>query len=370
VKKIRLLITAPSMRGGGAERFISILLKYIDRNSFVPVLGLVQKKGPLLAELPPDVKVVDLNAGRVRYAVIKIIRLIHNERPEVIFSTLGHLNLMVIIAGFFLCKRKNIIVRETNIPSLNIRQSPFPRLLPICYRKLYPRFHKVICQSQDMLNDLVINFNFPRENGVVINNPVDVERIKYQSSGGGAICSNHKVNILAAGKLKYQKGYDMLLKAMVQIRDNNYHLTILGQGPDEGNLKYLTQELGLASHVTFAGFVENPYPYMAQADLFILSSRFEGFPNAVLEAMACGIPVVAFECPGGINEIIEDGVNGWKVIPENTRALARAIETAMKTPLDSNLIRKCVQERFGVEKIVREYERVFLEVLNPKSEKC
>ena len=84
----------------------------------------------------------------------------------------------------------------------------------------------------------------------------------------------------------------------------------------------------------------------------------------VLEAMACGTPVVAFECPGGINEIIEDGVNGWKVNPEDTRALAIAIKTALKTPLDSNLIRKSVQERFGVEKIVHEYEKVFLEVLN------
>ena len=84
----------------------------------------------------------------------------------------------------------------------------------------------------------------------------------------------------------------------------------------------------------------------------------------VLEAMACGTPVVAFECPGGINEIIEEGVNGWKVNPEDTSALARAIERAMKTPLDSNLIRKSVQERFGVEKIVHEYEKEFLEILN------
>jgi len=141
-------------------------------------------------------------------------------------------------------------------------------------------------------------------------------------------------------------------------------LTILGQGPEEENLKLIALELGLKERITFTGFVQNPYPYMSQADLFVLSSRFEGFPNVVLEAMACGTPVVAFECPGGINEIIEEGVNGWKVNLEDTSALARAIETAMKTQLDSNLIRKYVQERFGVKKIVQEYERAFLEVLN------
>ena len=364
MKKIKLLITAPSMRGGGAERFISILLKYIDRNSFVPVLGLVQKEGPLLAELPPDVKVVDLNAGRVRYAIIKIIRLIHNERPEVSFSTLGHLNLALLVCRLLAPAGVKFVIRETNIPSINFQQSAFPRLLPFLYRLLYGRADKIVCQSDDMREDLIGTFGVSRGKTVVINNPVDVDAIKRCSNDAGRLFEQGKVNLVAVGKLKYQKGFDLLIEAISHIKKKEVHLTILGEGSEMDNLERLKRDLGLSEQVTLKGLVDNPYPYMFQADLFVLSSRFEGFPNVVLEAMACETPVVAFECPGGINEIIEDGVNGWKVSPEDTRALARAIETAMKTPLDTNLIRKSVQERFGVEKIVHEYEKVFLEVLN------
>ena len=99
----------------------------------------------------------------------------------------------------------------------------------------------------------------------------------------------------------------------------------------EKKLKKLASELGLSTQVAFKGFVQNPYPYMAQADLFVLSSRYEGCPNAVLEAMACGTPVVAFRCKGGMDEIIDDGVNGWLAEPENVVDFATAVEKAAKT---------------------------------------
>ena len=360
----RLLFLAPSMGGGGAERFLSILMRHMDRNRFQLTMGLVKKTGPFLEDLPRDIDVVDLKAGRVRYALSRIIRMVRKNRPDAVFSTLGHLNVATILIRPLMPRGTKIIIRETNIPSINIKQSPFTNLLPFFYRMLYNRFDKVICQSQDMLNDLVTNFGFRRDNGIVINNPVDLESIDKKIHGSKNLLPPGVFNILAAGKLKYQKGFDLLLKSMDRVQRVDWHLTILGQGPEEQRLKKKAHELCLSKMVTFRGFVENPYTFMSQADLFVLSSRFEGFPNVVLEAMACGTPVVAFECPGGINEIIDDGVNGWKVRPEDTRALTRAIETAMETLLDSNLIRKYVQERFGVEKIVNEYETMFLEVLN------
>lgn len=357
--KRKILFLAPSLRGGGSERFLTILLKYIDRSKFIPVLALVQKEGVFLSELPGDIEVVDLDAGRVRYAILKIIRIVRQEEPDVIFSTLGHVNIGVMLARLLLSGDIRYIARETNIQSINEKRPFLTPILHLMYRVLYPRFDFVICQSFDMLNDLVNYFGLPPKKAVVINNAVDIKRINSQICNGGIYFKSGRVNLLAVGKLRYQKGFDLLLQSLALLKGTDFHLTILGQGPEEENLKLVALELGLREHVTFTGFVQNPYPYMSQADLFVLSSRFEGFPNVVLEAMACGTPVVAFECPGGISEIIEEGVNGWKVNPGDTSALASAIEKAVKTPLDSNLIRKSVQERFGVEKMVREYESIF-----------
>ena len=362
--KRKILFLGASLRGGGSERFLTIILKYIDRSQFIPILALVQKEGAFLAELPKDIAVVDLNSGRVRYAIFKIIKIVWQVDPDVIFSTLGHVNIGIMLLRPFLPIGIRYIGRETNIQSMNKKRLSFTAILHLLYRLLYPRFDLMICQSFDMLNDLTKHFGLPRNKAVVINNPVDTKTINSQIGNGERYFESGGLNLLAVGKLKYQKGFDLLLQSLSLLKDIDVHLTILGQGPEEGNLKRIVFELGLRGHVTFAGFVDNPYPYMSQADLFVLSSRFEGFPNVVLESMACGTPVVAFECPGGINEIIEEGINGWKVSPENTRALAGAIETAMKTPLDSNLIQKSVQERFGVKKIVHEYEMMFLEVLN------
>ena len=360
----KVLFIARSMRGGGAERFLTILLRHIDRSRFIPILSLVEKKGAFLEHLPKDIEVIDLDAGRVLYSLPWIVALVREKRPDMVFSTIGYLSLGIAMVHPFMPRGTMIIARETNIPSINMGQSPFPRVFRFLYRWLYPKLDKVICQSNDMMNDLVENFSFPLEKAVVINNPVDGEEIWTDAQEEKNIFPEGKVVILAAGKLMYQKGFDLLLKSMSQIRHRGFYLTILGQGPEEVNLKRLVYELDLATRVTFKGFVDNPYSYMAQADLFVLSSRFEGFPNVVLEALACGVPVVAFDCPGDIGEIIEDGVNGWKVDRGNTTAFADTIERALAARWDRDLIKKSVEKKFGAKKIIAEYERVFLEVLD------
>ena len=211
-----------------------------------------------------------------------------------------------------------------------------------------------------MLQDLTDNFLISPEKSTIIRNPVDCQRVWLNSKTDREFFSKGEFQILAAGKLMYQKGFDSLIKAMAKIEDTEFKLTILGEGQEKNNLEQLILELRLSKQVNLKGFVKNPYRYMVNADLFVLSSRFEGFPNVVLESLACGTPVVAFNCPGDVCDIIHDGTNGWLVEPGNIDALAKTIKKATKTEWDSALIRKSCEERFGAGTIIAQYENLFL----------
>ena len=364
MEKMRILFLAPSMRIGGAERFLVTLIRHIDRTQFSPEIVLLSKVGPLLDELPDDVLVTDLKCGKVRYSLPKIIRLIRRKRPALVFSTLGHLNLVLLICRLWIPPEVKFVIRETNIPSINLKQSKFPRLLPLLYALLYGKADKIICQSEEMREDLIGKFGVFRNLTVVINNPVDVDAIRKRSESTESFYDKKsQVNLLAVGKLKYQKGFDLLLEAMAYTKDSEIHLTILGDGLEKRSLLQLRDVLGLNASVSFGGLVKNPYRYMVQADLFVLSSRFEGFPNVVLEAMACGKPVVAFECPGGINEIINNGENGWKIDIGDIRGFAEAIRRSVGMEWESETIREQIEKKFGVRKIVAIYEKLFLKTI-------
>jgi len=354
----KVLFVVPSLSGGGAERVMATLLKHLDRARFEPLLALTAQKGTL-PFIPEDVLVFDLKCLHTRRAVFKLASLVRRRRPDVVFSTLGYLNLLIMLIRFLMPKATAFIARETNIPSINIHQTPYPRLFSFLYRALYPKFDCVVCQSQDMKNDLVDHFRLPLEKTAIINNPVDVAWIKERSREGGRPLPPGAVNLLAAGKLMHQKGFDLLLQAFAKINNPGFHLTILGQGKEETNLKNLAEQLGIKEQVTFAGFLDNPYPAMAQADVFVLSSRFEGFPNVVLEACACGAPVAAFDCPGDVREIITPGVNGLLAAPEDAGSLAEKIEQCASASWDKEKIVRSVSGRFGAAQITKQYEALF-----------
>jgi glycosyltransferase involved in cell wall biosynthesis len=357
VKKQKILFIIPSMRGGGAERVMMTLLNHLDRSRFDPILALVKKEGPLLDKLPSDLPIIDLNAGNARYAIIKIIRLVWSVKPDVVFSTLGYLNLLIALIKIFLPRNIRLIAREGSIPSVQNKREKYPRIFDWLYTNVYHRFDCIIAQSQYMRRDLIENFNIPDEKVIVINNPVDIERVTVLSGEMSCSYPANKINLLAVGRLSQEKGYDVLLQAMALLT-GDYHLTILGIGPDEDMLLELSENLGLQEKVTFKGFQNNPYLWMKDADLMILSSRYEGFPNVVLEANTCGTPVIAFSCPGGTAEIIEDGVNGFLVKCEDHTAMAEAIEHSRLITWDKMKIQKNISEKYNINFIINKYENM------------
>jgi len=363
-KKVFLII--PSLHRGGAERVTSILASNLNNKLFDVTLVLLEKRGSYLNDLKDDVKILDLNIKSVKKSILPLIMLINKEKPDLVYSTLGHLNLMLMMARFLMPKKTKFVGREASIPSILNENEKYPKIFNYLYRRLYPKFNKIICQSNFMKNDLIENFNINSGNLEVINNPLDFAKIKKKvnENNKNHLFDKNKKNIVAIGSLEHVKGYDMLMKAMSKITRDDICLYIIGTGKLENKLNDLIIELNLKERVKLLGFKENPYVYMREADFGILSSRYEGFPNTVLETLACGTPVIAFKCPGGVEEIIIESINGYFVEAGNIDQLANTIESKIDNQLLPQVIVDSVYDRYNLQYIIRKYDNLFKDIIN------
>jgi len=365
--RLRVLFVIPTLTGGGAERVILTLLRHLDRSRFQLALAVVDMRNAVFREdVPEDVELIDLRSLRVRFALPKLVRLIWQRRPDVVLSTLGHLNLSLAVLRPLLPNSTRYLARETIVVSEGLQCYARPKWWAWAYRRYYRRFDRVICQSYDMRDDLVAHFACPAETAVVINNPVDVERIRQLAAepvetgfvrGIGNEAEKEIINLVAAGRLVPQKGFDMLIEAMALCGDRRLHLTLLGEGPLLEELETLAKSEGMSGRIRFSGFRANPYPFFRQADVFVLSSRFEGFPNVVLEALACGTPVIATPAPGGVRELLSGNKDCVIAGGMTSTKLAEAIHTwiaGKRLRIASDVV-----SPYGHETIVGQFESVF-----------
>lgn len=364
--RAQVLLVIPSLQGGGAEQVILTLLRHISRAKFRLTLAVADTRSAVYREdLPQDVEFIDLRCSRVRQAMPKIIRLIWKRRPDVVFSTLSHFNLAIAALRPFLPNGVLYIARETSVVSEVIKSYTHAGWWAWAYRRFYGQLDRLICQSTYMRQDLIDRFNFPPAKAVVINNPVDVERIHRLAAepvvnGMGASISNASgtgpINLVAVGRLAVEKGYDLLLEGLALSGNTRLRLTFVGEGPRRGQLESIAHSKGLSDRIRFIGFQKNPYPYIAQADAVVLSSRFEGFPNVVLEALACGTPVIATPALGGVREILE-GVDGCTLAESIT---AEALAKVLSSFRGGTRVRMEAVERYAIATITRRYEQTLL----------
>ena len=386
--RIRLDLLAPSMRGGGAERVLSLIARTIDSERFDVRLVLMQKTGPFLAELPDDLEVHDLRSSRARYAPIRLVRVVRQRKPDVILSTLGYLNLLLAIARPFLPRRTRLVAREANTVTQSNASQTHPRLLDALYRRYYRRFDRVVCQSRAMAADLIDHYRVSPKVTSIIRNPVDVARIREAADAGGLpvatafrgapdadsvasaigepersdpraeyAAGRPPLKLLAVGRLVPQKGFDLLIEALAGTT-RAVELTIAGEGPQYGLLKDASARLRGGKSVRLVGFTDNPWRLMAQSDVLVVPSRYEGLPNVVLEAGVLGLPVIAFDCPGGTREIVQDRQNGVLVDCADTEAFARAIDRFDSERFDAEKIRERILRDHRPEIIVDAYARL------------
>jgi glycosyltransferase involved in cell wall biosynthesis len=292
----------PSLAGGGAERVTLALAGGLDRTKFTPHLILFERVGPLAGSLPGDVAVTSFERQRLRHARPDLIVALQALRPDAVVSTFGYVNLALLAARRRLPGGTRLILREANLPSLSLHRGRFGWLMAMGYRRWYRHADQLIASSERMAGEFAERLNVPRSKIVVLPNPVDEAALRgvaakpVRSPGAGR-------RFVAAGRLVAQKGFDRLIDMFAELPDDT-ELTILGDGPERAKLAHRAAARGLANRVALPGFLPEPWPHYAGADAFLMPSRWEGMPNAALEALACGTPVIATPESGGIAELV------------------------------------------------------------------
>jgi glycosyltransferase involved in cell wall biosynthesis len=363
----RVMFVIPSLGGGGAERACVTLLRHLDRGRISPSLALYRRKGPFLAEVPDDVPVHDLglHGMSITQAVRRLARLIRRERPDVVMGIMRHPNLVCLLAAALARCGTRVVVNEQNHLRAEFDLYGGGLLKGIAVRCLYPRAAAVTAISRGIGNELAHVHDVPQKRLMVIPNPVDVEAVSALARKpiDDTCSANEMPMILAAGRLHPQKGFPHLIRAFARVRPSlPARLVIIGEGPERAALEALVAGLDLQGAVVLPGFQSNPYAWMARADLFVLSSLYEGFGNVITEAMALGVPIVATRCPSGPEEIITEGQDGLLVPVGDEEALAAAMRRILTSPTVAADLRRGARERavqYDAPLIARRYADLF-----------
>ena len=365
MQKSRLVFIIHALNVGGAERIIATLLNHVDRDRYEVHLILFQAIGAFMDEIKDDVTIHNLNAPSVKRGIFALVKKLHYLKPDTVFSGIGFINslLSAFIPTINRLSNKKIhwVARETNIVSILNNKERFSTINNWLYRHTYKNYDVIVCQSNVMRQDLLEQYQIPLEKMVIINNPVDMEKVQKGSLEQlSRPFLKEKVNILAVGAIRTQKRFDLLLQAFTLLEPNRYSLTIVGTGVEESKIKALAHKLDIASSVYFEGFQTNPYKYMQHADVMVLSSEYEGFPNVLLEANSCGLPIIAFDCKGGTTEIIKKGFNGQLVPCKNILKLAQKIEQFNAKDFDAIGIKEHIKNNYHLDIILKQYNEVLL----------
>jgi len=350
------------LRGGGAERACLRLAGGMAAAGRAVNLILVKGEGAYLKDVPGDVNLTVLDCPRVWRAIPALAAHFRRTRPQAVLSALTHMNVATLAAAALAGTGARVMVSERNQISAKAReargawQRVLYRATPLAYRAA----DGVVAVSGGVAGDLAQFARLAQERIRVIYNPVfndDIEMLAAQEPEHPWFLRGHPPIVLAVGRLHRQKGFDTLIRAFVLARAQvDCRLVILGEGGERGLLQRQAERSGLSYDIDLPGFCANPFALMARAGAFVLSSRWEGFPNALIEAMACGAPVIATDCPSGPSEILRGAIA--PLVPvDDAATLADALVATLRRRPDTSGTRARARE-FSVPASVERYLRV------------
>jgi GalNAc-alpha-(1->4)-GalNAc-alpha-(1->3)-diNAcBac-PP-undecaprenol alpha-1,4-N-acetyl-D-galactosaminyltransferase len=352
---MKLTLISSSLEVGGTERVMSLLANFwAERGWKVTILTLDPGYSEPFYDLDPRIDLLPLGiSGGDRdwwatitnnFRRIKILRkAIDNSKPDVVISFGTKINILSVLACWGLKVRT--IVTEQVYPTF----SGLDKFWQFWQNWTYRRADLITVQTHSALSTFPSGRGF---NTAVIPNPIALPESETIES---RLYTDDR-HLLAVGKLTHQKGFDLLIRAFAQVKSRHpeWTLTILGEGEMRQELESLCAQLSLEDLVSMPGAVKNVDAYLRKADIFALTSRYEGFPVALGEAMACGVPVIATDCLSGPREMIHDGTDGMLVVPENVDALAVALDLLMSDPGKRQYFSHYaprILDRFGIDRI-------------------
>lgn len=387
IRPQRVLFVIGSMGGGGAERQVVEMLKRLDRRKFQPVLYLSHREGDLLSEVPGDVEIHsfwDHYAGTWKSKVHHLLGLTARARCQHLAETIRRERIDLVFDHCYLATvDAAVAARLARVPRISMcvvdpmteiqfysrgnEQREFLRA-----REMYGTAQRVLAVSQGVQRGLIEDLDIPVGTVRLHYNMIDVAEAQRLSQAYDPQFDPHRIHIVTAARLAPQKAHRDILAALERLvsqygrRELMWHF--VGDGPLSEELASEIARRGLLPYVHMAGFQRNPYPYYRHAHLFCLASTYEGFGCVLMEALACGLPVISTDCPSGPREVLDDGRAGLLVPPRDPAALAAAVDQCLS---DTEAARErtthgqqFVAQTFGLDVGIPRLEALFEEVLN------
>lgn len=344
---------------------IALLGRGLSSQKYELHLGLITQTDAGSEAMRSGVHIHALGAPRVRAAVFKLLRLVREIKPDVILSGMFHLNFLVLLLRPLFPQSTRVLVRQNGTVSAALSFGNLPFYTRLLYRLLYRHADRVICQTPAMADDLAEVLAIETNRLAVLPNPLDVDGIRDTVANSPDLWTGSGPHLLAVGRLSREKGFDLLLRALVIVREQIRHanLIIAGAGPEETALTTLCRELGLEACVRFAGHVDHPSAYFPGASLFVLSSRHEGLPNALLEAAAAGLPIVASPASQGVVDLLHGQPGTWLASDVSADALATSLLTALKSLSPGQRFDHSFIDEFRIDRALHAYEALIDAVL-------
>jgi glycosyltransferase involved in cell wall biosynthesis len=358
----RLSIFLPSLDGGGAERAIGAVASGLAERGVQVSLVLGTATGPYLADLHPRVDVVDLRSPSMLRALPRLAAHLRGSRPDVLLAAMSHANVVAALAHRLARSRARLVLSErVNVSSLfDAYRGPRMKLTGALMRLTYPWADAVVTVSEGVASDITRHIPVQPDRVIAIYNPIVDDRLLQRAAALPAhpwLATPGPPVVLAAGRLIAQKDFATLLQAFASLRQGReVRLLILGEGELREPLLAQAQELGIADDLALPGFDPNPFSSMRAASLFVLSSRFEGLPGVLIQAMACGARVVSTDCPSGPREILEGGRWGRLVPVGDAAQLAAAMAQALDEAAPPEVQARAAD--FSVERALTRYAEV------------
>lgn len=361
----RIAVFISSMQGGGAQRAILKTATGIADRGYDVDLVLARATGPYMKEIPHTINVVDLKARSVLRSLPALIRYLRRHQPVAMLSALNYVNIVAILARHFSGVSTRMVISERN--TVSISTTKFLRMrgrlfVPFFMKRFYPWADAVVAVSHGVRTDLLQFLSIPTERVHVIYNPIITPELQQKAKTELEhpwFRDGEPPVILAVGRLQPQKDFPLLIEAFRRVRATvPARLIILGEGPDHEALQAQVNATGLSADICLPGFDANPYAYMKKAAVFVLSSRWEGLPGVLIEALYCGTPLVATDCPSGPKEILAGGSYGRLVPVGEVETMTMAIQDA----LQGNVERPPAESwrPFELDRVVDDYLRLLV----------